>query len=71
MVNCLFNILHTFWIGFTLNDTIYQILVARFASTDLTIDFDDFVACLMKLELMFRKYSPEFCNEKINQPYML
>ncbi|KAM9493947.1 calpain-2 catalytic subunit-like [Clarias gariepinus] len=42
--------------GFTLNDTIYQILVARFASTDLTIDFDDFVACLMKLELMFRMF---------------
>ncbi|KAF5897913.1 calpain-2 catalytic subunit-like, partial [Clarias magur] len=42
--------------GFTLNDSIYQILVARFASTDLTIDFDDFVACLMKLELMFRMF---------------
>ncbi|XP_053347691.1 calpain-2 catalytic subunit-like [Clarias gariepinus] len=42
--------------GFTLNDTIYQILVARFAGTDLTIDFDDYVACLMKLELMFRMF---------------
>ncbi|KAF5897912.1 calpain-2 catalytic subunit-like, partial [Clarias magur] len=42
--------------GFTLNDTIYQILVARFAGPDLTIDFDDYVACLMKLELMFRMF---------------
>ncbi|MCJ8747528.1 hypothetical protein PDJAM_G00154580 [Pangasius djambal] len=42
--------------GFTLNDTIYQMLVARYAATDLTIDFDDFVGCLMRLELMFRVF---------------
>ncbi|KAF5897910.1 calpain-2 catalytic subunit-like, partial [Clarias magur] len=42
--------------GFTLNDAIFQILVARFADPDLTIDFDNFVACLMKLELMFRMF---------------
>ncbi|TSK67239.1 Calpain-1 catalytic subunit [Bagarius yarrelli] len=42
--------------GFSLNDTIFQLLVARYASTDLTIDFDDFVGCLMRLELMFRVF---------------
>ncbi|KAI7791456.1 m-calpain [Triplophysa rosa] len=40
--------------GFCLNNTIYQQLVARYAETDMTIDFDNFVACLMRLEMMFR-----------------
>lgn len=48
------------FIGFTLNDTIFQLLVARYAAPDLTIDFDDFVGCIMRLELMFRKYSLKF-----------
>uniref|UniRef100_A0A3B4CEW6 Calpain 2, (m/II) large subunit b n=1 Tax=Pygocentrus nattereri TaxID=42514 RepID=A0A3B4CEW6_PYGNA len=42
--------------GFSLNDAIFQLLVARYADSDLTIDFDDFVACLMRLELMFREW---------------
>ncbi|KAI4891017.1 hypothetical protein NFI96_026724 [Prochilodus magdalenae] len=42
--------------GFCLNDVIFQLLVARYADTDLTIDFDDFVACLMRLEMMFRMF---------------
>ncbi|XP_030589475.1 calpain-2 catalytic subunit-like isoform X2 [Archocentrus centrarchus] len=40
--------------GFTLNNTIYQQLVARYAEPNMTIDFDNFVACLMKLEIMFK-----------------
>uniref|UniRef100_A0A7N6C076 Calpain 2, (m/II) large subunit b n=1 Tax=Anabas testudineus TaxID=64144 RepID=A0A7N6C076_ANATE len=39
--------------GFTLNNAIHQVLVARYADTDLTIEFDDFVCCLMRLEMMF------------------
>uniref|UniRef100_A0A8C7PHT8 Calpain 2, (m/II) large subunit b n=1 Tax=Oncorhynchus mykiss TaxID=8022 RepID=A0A8C7PHT8_ONCMY len=39
--------------GFTLNNGIYQILVARYAEPDMTIDFDNFVACLMRLDMMF------------------
>lgn len=42
-------------LGFTLNNTIFQLLVARYAETDLTLDFDNYVACLMRLEMMFRK----------------
>ncbi|KAJ8366095.1 hypothetical protein SKAU_G00149260 [Synaphobranchus kaupii] len=42
--------------GFTLNNSIYQILVARYAETDMTMDFDNFVACLMRLEMMFRVF---------------
>uniref|UniRef100_A0A4W4HSU3 Calpain catalytic domain-containing protein n=1 Tax=Electrophorus electricus TaxID=8005 RepID=A0A4W4HSU3_ELEEL len=41
--------------GFTLNDTIFQVLVARYAAPDLTVDFDDFVACFIRLEMMFRE----------------
>ncbi|XP_043542005.1 calpain-1 catalytic subunit-like [Chiloscyllium plagiosum] len=40
--------------GFTLNNTLTQILVARYASTDLLIDFDNFVGSLIRLETMFR-----------------
>uniref|UniRef100_A0A4W4HRE7 Calpain catalytic domain-containing protein n=1 Tax=Electrophorus electricus TaxID=8005 RepID=A0A4W4HRE7_ELEEL len=42
--------------GFTLNDTIFQVLVARYAAPDLTVDFDDFVACFIRLEMMFRMF---------------
>lgn len=42
--------------GFTLNNGIYQILVARYAEPDMTIDFDNFVACLMRLDMMFRVF---------------
>lgn len=40
--------------GFLLNNAIFQLLVARFAEADMTVDFDNFVACLMRLEMMFR-----------------
>ncbi|XP_067901347.1 calpain-2 catalytic subunit-like [Heterodontus francisci] len=40
--------------GFTLNNTLVQILVARYANTNLLIDFDNFVGCLIRLETMFR-----------------
>uniref|UniRef100_A0A1A7WW24 calpain-2 n=1 Tax=Iconisemion striatum TaxID=60296 RepID=A0A1A7WW24_9TELE len=40
--------------GFSLNNTIYQQLVARYSEPDMTIDFDNFVSCLIRMELMFR-----------------
>lgn len=43
--------------GFTLNNTIYQLLVARYSDPDMTIDFDNFVGCLMRLEIMFSESS--------------
>lgn len=39
--------------GFSLNNTIYQLLVARYSDPNMTIDFDNFVGCLMRLEMMF------------------
>uniref|UniRef100_A0A8C1HIT1 Calpain 1, (mu/I) large subunit b n=1 Tax=Cyprinus carpio carpio TaxID=630221 RepID=A0A8C1HIT1_CYPCA len=38
--------------GFKLNNRLHQIIVARYADGD-TIDFDNFVCCLVKLEAMF------------------
>ncbi|XP_067844836.1 calpain-2 catalytic subunit-like [Heptranchias perlo] len=40
--------------GFTLNNMLIQILVARYADTSLLIDFDNFVGCLIRLETFFR-----------------
>uniref|UniRef100_A0A8C2Z6W5 Calpain 2, (m/II) large subunit b n=1 Tax=Cyclopterus lumpus TaxID=8103 RepID=A0A8C2Z6W5_CYCLU len=42
--------------GFTLNNAIYQLLVARYSDPDMTIDFDNFTGCLMRLEMMFSEY---------------
>uniref|UniRef100_A0A3Q1IRF0 Calpain-2 catalytic subunit n=1 Tax=Anabas testudineus TaxID=64144 RepID=A0A3Q1IRF0_ANATE len=39
--------------GFSLNNPLHQILVARYSESDLTIDFDNFVGCLVRLETMF------------------
>uniref|UniRef100_A0A673HT87 Calpain-2 catalytic subunit-like n=1 Tax=Sinocyclocheilus rhinocerous TaxID=307959 RepID=A0A673HT87_9TELE len=50
--------------GFTLNNTIFQLLVARYAETDMTLDFDNYVACLMRLEMMFRKLFNILANLK-------
>ena len=43
------------WTGFTLNNCIHQILAARYGESDMTIDFDNFVSCVMRLEMMFSK----------------
>ncbi|KAM6976674.1 calpain-2 catalytic subunit-like [Aplochiton taeniatus] len=40
--------------GFTLNNSIYQMLVSRYSEPDMTVDFDNFVACIMRLEMMFK-----------------
>ncbi|KAK0130762.1 Calpain-2 catalytic subunit [Merluccius polli] len=52
--------------GFTLNNAIYQMLVCRYAEPDMTMDFDNFVACLMRLEMMFSKYA--LCSPHILGP---
>ncbi|KAL7877033.1 hypothetical protein SRHO_G00036760 [Serrasalmus rhombeus] len=41
--------------GFKLNNRLNQILVARYAENE-SIDFDNFICCLVKLEAMFRSF---------------
>lgn len=40
--------------GFSLNSPLHQILVTRYGDPELTIDFDSFVSCLIRLEAMFQ-----------------
>ncbi|KAM6977913.1 LOW QUALITY PROTEIN: calpain-2 catalytic subunit-like [Aplochiton taeniatus] len=41
--------------GFKLNNPLHQLLVARYSDCDLTIDFDNFVCCLVRLESLFNE----------------
>lgn len=41
--------------GFTLNDQVQHSIVIRYACSKLTIDFDGFVACMIRLETLFSK----------------
>ncbi|XP_035984569.1 calpain-2 catalytic subunit [Fundulus heteroclitus] len=41
--------------GFSLNNALHQIIVARY-NDNLSIDFDNFVACLIRLELLFNAF---------------
>lgn len=41
--------------GFKLNNKLNTVLVARYSDND-TIDFDNFICCLVKLETMFRSF---------------
>ncbi|XP_069022975.1 calpain-2 catalytic subunit-like [Embiotoca jacksoni] len=43
--------------GFSLTSPLHQVLVARYSEADLTIDFDNFVGCLVRLETMFDTFS--------------
>ncbi|XP_059186372.1 calpain-2 catalytic subunit-like [Centropristis striata] len=49
--------------GFTLNNSVYQLLVARYSDPDMTIDFDNFVGCLMRLEMMFKVFKKLDAND--------
>lgn len=40
--------------GFKLDNKLHQVVVARYADESLGVDFDNFVCCLVKLEMMFR-----------------
>lgn len=42
--------------GFTLNDKVQQSIAMRYASSKLGIDFDGFVACMIRLETLFKLF---------------
>uniref|UniRef100_A0A673HNG6 Calpain-2 catalytic subunit n=1 Tax=Sinocyclocheilus rhinocerous TaxID=307959 RepID=A0A673HNG6_9TELE len=41
---------------FSLNNTLHQIMVTRYSDSNLTIDFDNFVGCIVRLESMFKTF---------------
>ncbi|XP_074531603.1 calpain-2 catalytic subunit-like [Halichoeres trimaculatus] len=43
--------------GFSLNNPLHQIIVARYSNPNLSIDFDNFVCCLVRLESLFKTFS--------------
>uniref|UniRef100_A0A672LL83 Calpain-2 catalytic subunit n=1 Tax=Sinocyclocheilus grahami TaxID=75366 RepID=A0A672LL83_SINGR len=42
--------------GFSLNNPLHQIMVARYSDSTLNIDFDNFVGCIVRLESMFKTF---------------
>ncbi|XP_030051828.1 calpain-8 [Microcaecilia unicolor] len=40
--------------GFALNNKVQHIITLRYASSDLLIDFDGFIACMIRLETLFK-----------------
>lgn len=47
--------------GFSLNSPLHQIIVARYSELDLSIDFDNFVCSLIRLETLFSKFFSRLC----------
>lgn len=45
------------FLGFHLNTTVLDVIITRYADQQSAIDFDGFVACMIRLELLFRKIS--------------
>ncbi|XP_044229440.1 calpain-2 catalytic subunit-like [Thunnus albacares] len=43
--------------GFSLNNSLHQIIVARYSEPNLTIDFDNFAGCLIRLESLFNTFN--------------
>uniref|UniRef100_A0A671QVY0 Calpain-2 catalytic subunit n=1 Tax=Sinocyclocheilus anshuiensis TaxID=1608454 RepID=A0A671QVY0_9TELE len=41
---------------FSLNNPLHQIMVARYSDSNLNIDFDNFVGCIVRLESMFKTF---------------
>lgn len=42
--------------GFKLNNHLFQLIIIRYTEEDFTVDFDNFVTCLVRLETMFKTF---------------
>ncbi|XP_069752344.1 calpain-1 catalytic subunit-like [Narcine bancroftii] len=42
--------------GFKLNNQLHNVLISRFAEPDLSINFDNFICCIIRLETMYRTF---------------
>ncbi|XP_053730470.1 calpain-2 catalytic subunit-like [Synchiropus splendidus] len=43
--------------GFSLNNPLHQVIVARYSDSATSIDFDSFVCCLIRLESLFKTFN--------------
>ncbi|XP_072106114.1 calpain-1 catalytic subunit-like, partial [Mobula birostris] len=42
--------------GFKLNNELHNLLITRFAEPDLSVNFDNFITCIIRLETMYRTF---------------
>ncbi|KAL1252852.1 hypothetical protein QQF64_017545 [Cirrhinus molitorella] len=42
--------------GFKLTNNLFQLIILRYSKSDLNVDFDSFVSCLIRLETMFKTF---------------
>ncbi|XP_067085469.1 calpain-1 catalytic subunit isoform X2 [Osmerus mordax] len=42
--------------GFKLTNHLFQLIILRYAKDDMSVDFDNFVTCLIRLETMFKTF---------------
>ncbi|XP_077607447.1 calpain small subunit 2 [Crocuta crocuta] len=42
--------------GFQLNEQLYQMIIRRYADEDGSMDFNNFISCLVRLDAMFRAF---------------
>ncbi|XP_053316068.1 calpain-8 [Spea bombifrons] len=50
--------------GFTLNNKIQESITQRYTDSDMTINFDGFIACMMRLETLFKMFQLLDKNKK-------
>uniref|UniRef100_A0A8B9J695 Calpain-1 catalytic subunit n=1 Tax=Astyanax mexicanus TaxID=7994 RepID=A0A8B9J695_ASTMX len=55
--------------GFKLTNHLFQLIILRYTEEDLTVDFDNFVTCLVRLETMFMP-SDTGCTEMLSNEYL-
>ncbi|XP_056299224.1 calpain-1 catalytic subunit [Pseudoliparis swirei] len=43
--------------GFKLTNQLFQLIILRYTEADMSVDFDNFVTCLVRLETMFKTFN--------------
>lgn len=43
--------------GFKLTNSLFQLLILRYTEADMSVDFDNFVTCLVRLETMYSEWT--------------
>lgn len=42
--------------GFKLTNNLFQLIILRYTEADMSVDFDNFVTCLVRLETMYSEW---------------